>query len=83
MQHARYRSTGTDRTRHKVCAEMEPLPGMLYILYTIYDQSQTFFVFRYFLENSNTRQNDGHLLNSACTNFPTSVFAEATVNLFS
>lgn len=42
MQHARYRSTGRDRPRHKECAEVEPLPSMLYILYTIYDQSQNF-----------------------------------------
>ena len=58
MQHARYRSTSTDRPRHKECTEVEPLPSMLYILYTIYDQSQNFFqggflnfwVCKYFVE---------------------------------
>lgn len=34
MQHARYRSTGTDRTRHQECAEVEPLPKhVVYIIY--------------------------------------------------
>ena len=42
MQHARYRSTGRDRTRHQECAEMEPLPSMLYILYTINDKKVKF-----------------------------------------
>ena len=42
MQHARYRSTDRDRTRHLVCAEMEPLPSMLYILYTINDKKVKF-----------------------------------------
>ncbi len=59
MLHARYRSTGKNRTRHLESAEMEPLPGMLHILYTIYDQSQNFFLFRYFLGFLKARRKAG------------------------
>ena len=56
---------------------MEPLPNILYILYTIDDQSQNFFLFRYFLGFIVARQKVGQLSNSACQKFPTSVFFAA------
>ena len=74
MQHVHYRSTGRDRTRHKERAEVEPLPDMLYILYTIYDTKVKTFLFRYFLGFLKARQKAGHFFYSAYTNFSTSVF---------